>query len=110
MPSLHDSTPESLVERLAQSGLRGRGGSWFPAARKWKAVRAEAGRPIVIANGAEGEPGSHKDRYVMVKRPDAIVSGLRLAARAVAASEAILFLKASFDAPARALADALAKT
>jgi NADH-quinone oxidoreductase subunit F len=109
MPTLLDHTPETLVERLAASGLRGRGGSWFEAARKWKAVRAEHGRPIVIANGAEGEPGSHKDRYVMTKRPDAIVAGLRLAAHAVAASEAILFLKASFDAPARALADALAK-
>jgi NADH-quinone oxidoreductase subunit F len=109
MPSLLDSTPESLVERLSQSGLRGRGGSWFPAARKWRAVRAEAGRPIVIANGAEGEPGSHKDRYVMIQRPEAIVGGVRLAARAVGASEAILFLKASFDAPARALASALGK-
>ena len=109
MPSLLDSTPESLVERLSQSGLRGRGGSWFPAARKWRAVRAETGRPIVIANGAEGEPGSHKDRYVMLQRAEAIVGGVRLAARAVGASEAILFLKASFDAPARALATALGK-
>ena len=99
-----DATPESLVERLAQSGLRGRGGGWFPAARKWQAVRAEAGRPVVIANGAEGEPGSHKDRFVMLQRPAAIVEGVRLAARAVQASEAILFLKASFDGPARALA------
>jgi NADH-quinone oxidoreductase subunit F len=107
MPSLQDATPESLVERLAQSGLRGRGGGWFPAARKWQAVRAEAGRPVVIANGAEGEPGSHKDRFVMLQRPAAIVEGVRLAARAVQASEAILFLKASFDGPARALAAAL---
>jgi len=107
MSSLLESTPESLVERLAQSGLRGRGGGWFPAARKWKAVRAEAGRPIVIANGAEGEPGSHKDRFVMLKQPDAIVEGVRLAARAVEAKQAILFLKANFDAPARALSAAL---
>ena len=107
MPSLHESLPESLVERLALSGLRGRGGGWFPAARKWKAVRAEAGRPIVIANGAEGEPGSHKDRFVMLTRPTAIVEGVRLAARAVEAKEAILFLKAAFDAPARALSAAL---
>ena len=57
----HDAlTPEALVERLAFSGLRGRGGGWFPAARKWKAVRAEGDRPLVIANGAEGEPGSFK--------------------------------------------------
>ena len=70
MTSLLESTPENLVERLDRSGLRGRGGGWFPAARKWKAVRAEGGRPLVIANGAEGEPGSFKDRFVMLRRPD----------------------------------------
>jgi NADH-quinone oxidoreductase subunit F len=110
MTSPLESTPERLVERLALSGLRGRGGGWFPAARKWQAVRAEAGRPIVIANGAEGEPGSHKDRFVMERRAAAILEGLRLAARAVNAREAILFLKASFDGPAQALESALAKT
>jgi len=108
MTTLQDLAPETLLSRLALSGLRGRGGGWFPAARKWQAVVAEAGRPVVIANGAEGEPGSHKDRFVMLKRPDAVVEGLRLAARAVSAREAIVFLKASFDAPAQALASALA--
>ncbi len=98
-----ESTPEALIERLEQSGLRGRGGGWFKAARKWKAVRAEHGRPLVIANGAEGEPGSFKDRFVMLRRPDDVIEGLRLAARAVGASEAFVFLKASFDAPARSL-------
>jgi len=108
-PSPLEATPETLIERLALSGLRGRGGGWFPAARKWRAVRAEGGRPLVIANGAEGEPGSHKDQFVMLRQPDAILDGLRLAARAVGASEAIVFLKASFDAPARALAAALGR-
>jgi NADH-quinone oxidoreductase subunit F len=107
--NLVESTPEALVERLALSGLRGRGGGWFPAARKWQAVRAEGGRPLVIANGAEGEPGSFKDRFVMLRRPADVVEGLRLAARATGASEAVVFLKASFDAPAKALASALAE-
>jgi len=102
-----EPTPDTLVERLALSGLRGRGGGWFPAARKWKAVRAEGGRPLLIANGAEGEPGSHKDRFVMLRQPDAVVDGLRLAARAIGAIDAVVFLKASFDAPAQALAAAL---
>jgi NADH-quinone oxidoreductase subunit F len=108
-PSLLDLTPDVLLERLELSGLRGRGGGWFPAARKWKAVRAEGGRPLVIANGAEGEPGSFKDRFVMRHRADDVIQGLRLAARATGASEAIVFLKASFDEPARSLAAALGK-
>ncbi len=100
--------PDALLERLAASGLRGRGGGWFAAARKWRAVRAEGGDPVVIANGAEGEPGSFKDRYVMQRRPADVVAGLAAAARAVGAREAILFLKGSFDRPAEALAGALA--
>ena len=107
--NLDESSPQALIERLEQSGLRGRGGGWFPAARKWKAVRAEGGRPLVVANGAEGEPGSYKDRFVMLRRPDDVIEGLRLAARASGASEAVVFLKASFDAPARALEAALAR-
>jgi len=109
MTTLLESSPEALIERLEQSGLRGRGGGWFPAARKWKAVRAEGGRPLVIANGAEGEPGSFKDRFVMLRRANEVIEGLRLAAHATGASEAVVFLKASFDAPAQALEAALAR-
>ncbi len=96
-----------LVRRAVASGLRGRGGGWFPAGRKWRAVRVEEGDPLVVANGAEGEPGSVKDRFVMTRQPQAVVSGLRLAARAVGARDAVIFLKASFDAPAAALEAAL---
>jgi NADH-quinone oxidoreductase subunit F len=96
-----------LIRRLEASGLRGRGGGWFPAARKWRAVRAEGAPPVVVANGAEGEPGSIKDRHLMRTRPAAILEGLRLAARAVGAHEAIVYLKGSFAVEQDALADAL---
>jgi NADH-quinone oxidoreductase subunit F len=92
---------------MSASGLRGRGGGWFETARKWRAVRAEGGRAVVIANGAEGEPGSFKDRYVMLRRPDDVIAGLAIAARAVGASEALVFLKGSFDRPAAALERAI---
>ncbi|HET7292863.1 MAG TPA: NADH-ubiquinone oxidoreductase-F iron-sulfur binding region domain-containing protein [Vicinamibacteria bacterium] len=104
-----------LMRRLADSGLRGRGGGWFPAAVKWRAVRTEsldpftgAGRrPVVVANGAEGEPGSIKDRHVMNTRAAEVLAGLRLACRAVGASEAYVYLKGSFAGPAQALDRAL---
>jgi NADH-quinone oxidoreductase subunit F len=106
--ALRVSSPDALLERLDASGLRGRGGGWFAASRKWRAVRAEGGQPLVVANGAEGEPGSFKDRYVMQRRPADVVAGLALAARAVGAREAVVFLKGSFDAPAAALTGAIA--
>lgn len=106
--ALESASPDALMERLASSGLRGRGGGWFPAVLKWRAVRAEDGEPLVVANGAEGEPGSFKDRYVMRRRADAVVRGLAVAARAVGAREAVVFLKGSFDAPAAAVEGAIA--
>jgi NADH-quinone oxidoreductase subunit F len=105
--TLHALTPDALLERLLASGLRGRGGGWFEAARKWRAVRIEGGLPLVVANGAEGEPGSFKDRFVMRHRPADVVAGLVLAARAVGAREAVVFLKGSFEGPAATLAGAL---
>jgi NADH-quinone oxidoreductase subunit F len=104
----HALSADDVLERLSASGLRGRGGGWFEAARKWRAVRIEGGEPLVVANGAEGEPGSFKDRHVMLRRPADVVAGLRLAARAVGAREAVVFLKGSFERPARSIRDALA--
>ena len=104
----HSAPPDELLERLAASGLRGRGGAWFEAARKWRAVRVEGGEPVLVANGAEGEPGSFKDRHVMRRRPADVVAGLALAARAIGAREAVVFLKGSFDQEANALVTALA--
>jgi NADH-quinone oxidoreductase subunit F len=72
-------------------------------------VRAEGGEPVVVANGAEGEPGSHKDRYVMTRRADEVLHGLALAARAVESREAIVFLKRSLAGPAAALEAALGR-
>jgi NADH-quinone oxidoreductase subunit F len=105
--ALHDASPDTLLERLEASGLRGRGGGWFPAARKWRAVRAEGAEPFVVANGAEGEPGSFKDRYVMRRRPADVLAGLAIAARAIGAREAVVFLKGSFDEPEAALSTAI---
>ncbi|MGE5127286.1 MAG: NADH-ubiquinone oxidoreductase-F iron-sulfur binding region domain-containing protein [Betaproteobacteria bacterium] len=107
-PTPHHLTPDDVVRRLSASGLRGRGGGWFPAAEKWRAVRVEGGSPVVIANGAEGEPGSFKDRHVMLRRTGDVVAGLVLAAHAVGAREAVVFLKRSFDGPAAAFERALA--
>ena len=108
-------TPDQIVDRLRESGLRGRGGAWFPAARKWDAVRREAAdapgsAPVVVANGAEGEPGSIKDRHVMATRAGDVLAGLALAARAVGAREAVVYLKGSFGSSAEAIRKSLAES
>jgi NADH-quinone oxidoreductase subunit F len=98
----------TLLERLSASGLRGRGGGWFPAAAKWRAVRSEQGAALVVVNAAEGEPGSFKDRYVLLRRSADVMAGLALAARGVGAAEAFVFLNRSFGSQGAALEVALA--
>jgi NADH:ubiquinone oxidoreductase subunit F (NADH-binding) len=102
-----ESERENVLNRLEASGLRGRGGGWFPVHRKWRAVLAEGGPPFVIANGGEGEPGSIKDRYVMRRSASEIVDGILLALRALDAEHGYVYLKASFDEEARRLRHAI---
>lgn len=109
MDLIESATGSEIIERLRAAGLRGRGGGWFPAWQKWQAVRAEEGQAIVVANGAEGEPGSAKDQLVMIERPRQVLEGLGLAARAVGAREAVIYLKGTFARPQAALQAALAE-
>ena len=83
-----------LVAELEASQIRGRGGAGFPAARKWAAVlRQPDMRRIVVANGAEGEPCSGKDRLLLRSRPHLVLDGLQLAAETVGARETFIYLR-----------------
>jgi NADH:ubiquinone oxidoreductase subunit F (NADH-binding) len=76
----------SLIEEVARSGLRGRGGAGFPTATKLAAV-ASRRRPIVVVNATEGEPASHKDKVLLTVTPHLVMDGAVLAAAAVGADE-----------------------
>ncbi|WP_169384116.1 NADH-ubiquinone oxidoreductase-F iron-sulfur binding region domain-containing protein, partial [Pseudonocardia acidicola] len=81
-----------VISELKGAGLRGRGGAAFPAHVKWAAVAAATGSKVVVANGEEGEPASAKDRWLLTHRPHLVLDGLFLAARAVGADRAVLYL------------------
>lgn len=81
-----------VLAELAAAGLRGRGGAGFPAHVKWRAVADGPGPRVVVANGEEGEPSSHKDRWLLVNRPHLVLDGLLLAARTVGADRAVVYL------------------
>ena len=89
-----------LVGETCRSGLLGRGGAGFPTGLKMKAVqRAASGtgwrrrRPIVVANGTEGEPASAKDRALLVHSPHLVLDGMAAAAASLGAQRAILCVK-----------------
>ncbi len=98
--------PEAFVAEVVASGLRGRGGGGFPAGDKLAAVMAGRGRPVVVANGSEGEPPSSKDKALLAYTPHLVLDGAVLAARALGASEAIVAVgPAVFAQVERALAE-----
>lgn len=78
-----------LAER---AGLRGAGGAGFPTAVKLDAVAGAAGPRVVVANGEEGEPSSVKDRWLQLYRPHLVLDGLRVAAAAVQADRAVVYV------------------
>jgi len=97
-----------LIGELEAAGLRGRGGAGFPAHIKWRAVAEAAGPRVVVANGEEGEPSSVKDRWLLSNRPHLVLDGLLLAAGAVGADRAVVYLSdpATADAVRAAVAEA----
>lgn len=101
-------TAAGLVTVLEQSGLRGRGGAAFPVGRKWRTVaERRRGPAVVLANGAEGEPLSHKDRTLLAARPHLVLDGALLAALAVGADRIVLYVGEEHDAAGLALEQAL---
>lgn len=87
--------PQRLLAQVTESGLRGRGGAGFPLGTKLQSVRRHArpeARPVVVANGEEGEPASGKDRWLLRTRPHLVLDGLRLAALILGAERAVVYL------------------
>jgi NADH-quinone oxidoreductase subunit F len=110
---LRGMTPEEVCESVLKSGLRGRGGGGFPTGQKWKFARAaQSKQKYLICNADEGDPGAFMDRAVGESDPHRLLEGMVIAAYAIGASKAYIYIRAEYPiAIARlkvAMADALA--
>jgi len=106
-----EMTPEEICKTISESGLRGRGGGGFPTGRKWDAARVQnSAKKYVICNGDEGDPGAFMNRSVMEGNPHSVIEGLMIAARAIGASETLVYVRAEYplavERMRRAVADA----
>ncbi len=104
-------SPAALLEQVVAAGLRGRGGAGFPLGTKLRSVagHCKAGvRPVVVANGEEGEPASAKDRWLLRHRPHLVLDGLRLATAILDADRAVIYLSdpAAADSVTAAITEA----
>jgi NADH:ubiquinone oxidoreductase subunit F (NADH-binding) len=102
------ASPEAIIEEIAKSGLRGRGGAGFPTGEKWRTVRTTGtGTRFAVCNAAEGEPATFKDRMLLRRNPYQVLEGLAIAAYAVGAERAFVGLKEDFTQEVERLTNAL---
>lgn len=101
-------SPKEVCDLVLQSGLRGRGGGGFPTGKKWEMARQSPGaKKYVICNGDEGDPGAFMDRSIMEGNPHAVLEGLMIAARAIRADEAYIYVRAEYPLAVRRLRQAV---
>jgi NADH:ubiquinone oxidoreductase subunit F (NADH-binding) len=91
-PPPYRGGPRLIIGDLEAAGLTGRGGAAFPTYRKLAAVAGYGPAPIVVGNGAEGEPASNKDKSLLWISPHLVLDGLQLAAEAVGSRTAGLYV------------------
>jgi len=96
-------TPDEIIKRLDEAGLRGLGGAGFPAGRKWHIVRQQPGPRLMVVNGDEGEPGTFKDRYYLETDPHRFLEGMLIAAWVVEATAVYVYLRDEYPQVRRIL-------
>ncbi|MDD3954244.1 MAG: NAD(P)H-dependent oxidoreductase subunit E, partial [Lentisphaeria bacterium] len=101
---------EEVLDQLEKSGLRGRGGSGFPTALKWRlACQAPGERKVLICNADEGDPGAFMDRMLLESFPYRILEGMLIAARVLKAEMAIIYIREEYVQAVKTLQKALAE-
>jgi len=108
--ALHDMPPAEITNEVKKSGLRGRGGAGFATGIKWGFInRGAPGPKYVVVNADESEPGTAKDRYILENSPHMVLEGILIAAYAIGANQAWVYIRGEYDEPYRMLVEAIAE-
>jgi formate dehydrogenase iron-sulfur subunit len=102
-------TPDAVIQAIADSGLRGRGGAGFPTGIKWRTV---ADRPdqqkYIVCNADEGDSGTFADRMLTEGDPFLLLEGMAIAGYAVGAAKGFIYLRSEYPDAAETLTNAIA--
>lgn len=106
---VREQTPEEVVKTVESSGLRGRGGGGFVTGRKWGfALATPATQRYLVCNADEGDPGAFMDRAVIEGDPHRLLEGMAIAAYAIGATKAYVYIRAEYPLAVRRLRQAIA--
>ncbi len=95
--ALKEMTPETMVEEVKKSGLRGRGGAGFPTGLKWSFLaKPEGVDRHLVCNADESEPGTFKDRYLMEKLPHLLIEGMITSSIALGAKLSYIYIRGEY--------------
>ena len=108
--ALSSMTPEQVIDEVKASNLKGRGGAGFPTGLKWSFMPKDAPCPkYLVANADEMEPGTFKDRFLMEGDPHQLIEGMIVAAYAMRADTAYVFLRGEYKRAAQTISHAIAE-
>ena len=97
-----------IVDRVKNSGLRGRGGAGFPCGVKWSFIKPDEKKPVyLICNADESEPGTFKDRYIIHEDPHQLLEGILISCFALNARTAYIYIRGEFPEGAKILERAI---
>lgn len=89
--------PQGMIDTLRAAGLRGRGGAGFATWQKWDACRQALGPRAITCNADEGEPGTFKDRMLLMQWAHEVIEGMTIAALTVGAEQGFLYLRGEYE-------------
>ncbi len=108
--ALFDMTPQGIVDEIAKSSLRGRGGGGFPTGKKWQQVLSQQEEiKYVVCNGDEGDPGAFMDRSMMEGDPHRVIEGMIIAGIATGAHYGYIYVRAEYPLAVQRLSLAIEK-
>ncbi len=100
--------PDDLITAAKKSNLRGLGGAGFSVGMKWSFVPKETNKPkYLVVNADEGEPGTFKDKYILVKAPHLLIEGMIIASYAVGIHKAYIYIRKEYEFPYECLKNAV---